>query len=298
MTAPLPDSPRTPEDEAPSAGVADEGPSPSLAVGVVTDEVSEDLEEALSMCRDWDIDRVELRQGAEGRFPNFTDAELRRVEAAIREGGEVTAVSPGILKGTVADTERLDRELEEILPRTIEAARRLDCSRVIVFGVRRAEEPPSDARARVLRCFERAAETAADAGMTIAIENEPGFWIDDPERSARLVEAVDHPALTLNWDPANLHWGGQRPTRAGFEAVRPHLGNLHVKDYTPNDPDVPWRPVGEGVTPWGDILTWIVEDTDLAHVTLETHYTPRIEASRKSLTALRRLIADAEHPRS
>jgi sugar phosphate isomerase/epimerase len=263
----------------------------------VTDEVSEELAEALAVSRDWGIDRFELRQGGKGRFPDFTDAEFRRVEAAIREGGEVTAVSPGILKGTVTDTERLDRELERVLPRTIEAARRLDCPRVIVFGLRRSEEPPSDARSRVLRCFERAAEMAAAAGMTVAIENEPGFWVDDPERSARLVEAVGHPSLTLNWDPANLHWGGQRPTRAGFEAIRPHLGNLHVKDYTPDDPDVPWRPVGEGITPWGDLLTWVVEDTELAHVTLETHCTPRIEASRKSLAALRRLLA-AERSRS
>jgi sugar phosphate isomerase/epimerase len=148
----------------------------------------------------------------------------------------------------------------------------------------------------VLKAFEAAAEAAAAAGMTVAVENEPGFWVDTPAASARLVDALGHPALRLNWDPANLHWGGQRPTREGFEAVRPLLGNLHVKDYTPDDADVPWRPVGEGVTPWEDILSWVAADGGLAHVTLETHCQPRIEASRKSLEALRRLIRAAEAP--
>ncbi len=272
--------------------------APPLAVGVVTDEVSMDVGEALDVSREWGIDHFELRGAEGGRFPDFRDEEIRCVEEALRDGTTITAVSPGILKGSLADTKRIDHELDEVLPRTLEAAQRLDCSHVIVFGLQRAEASDDAARAQVLRCFERAAEAAAAADMTVSIENEPDFWIDTPERSARIVEAVDHPALGLNWDPANLHWGGRRPTRSDFEFIRPHLTNLHVKDYTPVDPDVPWRPVGEGVTPWADLLQWVAADTDLSHVTLETHYTPRIEASRTSLTVLRRLLADTGSRRS
>jgi sugar phosphate isomerase/epimerase len=284
----------------PSAST-DSHPAPegsSLAVGVVTDEVSLDLAEALDVSRAWGIDRFELREGSEARFPDFTNAEVRRLEDALRNGASVTAVSPGILKGPPADADRLERELSDVLPRAVEQARRFECPRLVVFGFERGDAPPEDARLRVLRAFETAAEAAAEAGMTVAIENEPGFWIDTPEASARLVEAVGHPALRLNWDPANLHWGGQRPTREGFGAVRPHLDNLHVKDYTPDDPDVPWRPVGEGVTPWEDILSWVVAEAELDHVTLETHCQPRVEASRKSLEALRELIRAAEAPRA
>jgi len=269
-----------------------------LAVGVVTDEVSMDVGEALDVSREWGIDHFELRGAAGGRFPDYRVEEIRRVEEAVHDGATITAVSPGILKGSLADTKRIDHELGDVLPRTLEAARRLDCSHVIVFGLQRAESPGDAARTQVLRYFERAAEAVAAADMTVSIENEPDFWVDTPERSAQLVEAVDHPALGLNWDPANLHWGGRRPTRSDFESIRPHLMNLHVKDYTPDDPDVPWRPLGEGVTPWADLLRWVGADTDLSHVTLETHYTPRIEASRSSLTALRRLLADTGGRRS
>lgn len=270
----------------------------ALDIGVVTDEVSRDLAEALDVSREWGISRFELREGGDDRFPFFTDREVHLVDEAVRSGAQITAVSPGILKGTVDDQERLHRELEAVLPRAIERARRFECPRLVVFGLARHEEEPSSNRTRVMRTFERVAERAAAAGLTVAIENEPDFWIDRPGPAAALLDEIDHPALTLNWDPANQHWGGLRPDRRAFETIRPHISNVHVKDYTPDDPDVPWRPVGEGVTPWGEILSWIVEDTTLGHVTLETHCKPLVENSRASLDVLETLIAEATatHP--
>lgn len=265
----------------------------ALDIGVVTDEVSLDLAEAFEVSREWGLGRFELREGSEQRFPFFTDREVGLVDEVVRRGGQITAVSPGILKGPVADEERLARELEEILPRAIERARRFECPRLVVFGFRHYHGEPASNRIRVMQAFERVAECAAAADLTVAIENEPDFWIDRPESSAALLDEIDHPALTVNWDPANQHWGGLRPEREGFEALCTHISNVHAKDYTPDDPDVPWRPIGEGITPWDEILTWIIEDTSLDHVTLETHCEPLVENSRASLDVLQSLVADA-----
>ncbi len=264
-----------------------------LNIGVVTDEVSRHLPEALSLSRSWGLSRFELREGSAGRFPDFTDAEVRLLEDLIREGAQITAVSPGILKGAPADRDRLRRDLDQTLPRAIEQAVRLDAPVLVVFGFARQADNPSEHRVTVLRAFEQVAEAAAAAGLTVAIENEPNFWVDRPAETTALLDEIGHPALNVNWDPANLHWGGKRPGRADFETLRPYLANVHVKDYTPDDPDTPWRPVGEGITPWSDILRWVVNDTDLEHVTLETHCPPLIENSQASVRTLRRLIADA-----
>ena len=267
--------------------------SDKLDIGVVTDEVSRDLAEALEVSRSWGLSRFELREGRERRFPYFTDDEVRLVEAVVRDGAKITAVSPGILKGHVDDTAQLERELEEILPRAIERAVQFEAPLLVVFGFARYDGEPDANRVKAMRAFERVAEAASEAGLTVAIENEPNFWIDRPEAAAAMLGEIDHPALKINWDPANQHWGGQRPSREGFEALRPHIANVHAKDYTPDDPDVPWRPIGQGITPWDDILRWIATDTELAHVTLETHCQPLIENSRESLKVLRTLIEDA-----
>ena len=269
-------------------------PDRPLSIGVVTDEVSRVLPEALEIARSWGLDRFELREGGERRFPHLTRDEVAAVEAAIAGGARVTAVSPGIFKGAADDESAIRRALDDTLPRAIELAARFDCPLIIAFGFERHEGETDRSRVRAMRAFEEAAIQAADAGMAIAVENEPDFWVDRPEPAAAMLREIDHPALRLNWDPANLHWGGHRPTHADFEAVRPFLANLHVKDYLPSRPEAPWAPIGEGVTPWDEIFPWIVAESDLEHVTLETHCVPLVESSERSLDAMRRLLTEAE----
>lgn len=265
----------------------------TVDVGIVTDEVAARLEEALTVGRSWGLTRFELREGGDGRFPLFTLAEVQLVEQVIREGSRITAVSPGILKGHVEDEARLHKELDGTLPRALEMAVRFGCPVLIVFGFERYDGEPEANRVRVLRAFERAAEAATDAGLVVAVENEPDFWVDQPAATAALFDEIGHPALKANWDPANLHWGGTLPTYEGFQQLAPYLANLHVKDYYPDDPQTPWRPVGQGRTPWPEIIHWVVQDTSLEHVTLETHCAPLQASSAASVDAVRRFVEDA-----
>jgi sugar phosphate isomerase/epimerase len=267
----------------------DQPPRP-LDVGVVTDEVSNDLAEALDLGAAWGITRFELREGAERRFPFFRPDEVRRVEDAIRRGGRVTAVSPGLFKGAADDEARLRAELEDTLPRSLELAVRFACPVLIVFGFARYEGEPAENRRRARRALARAADAAAAAGLVVAIENEPDFWVDRPRETAALLAEVGHPALRANWDPANLQWGGCTPSHDDFAVLRPFVANVHVKDYAPSNPARPWPPVGQGEMAWPEMLRWIAAETDLAHVTLETHCLPKVESSRQSLEALRSMV--------
>lgn len=265
----------------------------TIDIGVVTDEVARDLAEALEASAALGLRLFELREGGTRRFPYFSREEVALVEAALGVGARITAVSPGLFKGAAADVARLRHETEEILPRAIDLALRLECPLLILFGFERYDGEPERGRLDAMRAFERAAERAAAAGMTVALENEPNFWIDRPTAAAALLDEIGHPSLRLNWDPANLHWGGRRPTYEDFLAVRPHLANLHVKDYQAGRPEAPWFPLGEGTTPWDEILAWVAAESTLPHVTLETHCEPLLESTRRSLEHLRPLVAEA-----
>lgn len=260
-------------------------------IGVITDEVSRNLEEALAASTAWGLSRFELREGSERRFPYFTAEEVRLVEGAMRRGAQITAVSPGILKGHANDEATVRNELENTLRRAIDRAGQFESPLLIVFGFERYEDEPDGNRVRVLKAFEQVAEAVADAGMIAAIENEPNFWIDRPEEIVSLLEELGHPALKINWDPANLRWGGQEPTHEGFEMLKPYIANVHVKDYTPGNPDAPWVPVGQGVLDWETILGWIIEESDLRHATMETHCVPLLEKSRESLDRIEEIVA-------
>ena len=264
----------------------------SFPIGVVTDEISRSLPEALDIARSWGLSRFELREGSVRRFPQFTPEEISTLDVVLAEGARITAVSPGILKNHVDDAAATKAALTDTLPRTIELAARFACPLIIVFGFEKADAEDPSNRTTAMRAFERAATMAADAGMRVAIENEPNFWVDRSGPAADMLAEIGHPALALNWDPANLHWGGHLPTQEDVELVRPHLANLHVKDYAPSRPEAPWFPVGQGETPWADLFSWVLSgDHSLEHVTLETHCEPLVESSRQSLEGMRRLLS-------
>ena len=259
-------------------------------IGIVTDEIARDLEDALETARGWGLRRLELREGSAGRFPFFTPAETALVERAVQDGALVTAVSPGLFKGAAGDEARLRTELDEVLPRAVEKALRFGRPLLIVFGFERYAGEPAGDRVRVLRAFERVAERADARGLQVVVENEPNFWVDTPAETVALLQELDHPALGVNWDPANLVWGGHVPTREDFDRIRPFLRNLHVKDCDPKNAAAPWTPVGRGRVPWAELIPWIVGETDLTHATLETHAVPLKAASEESLETLRELI--------
>ena len=265
-----------------------------LEIGVVSDEISRDLGESLDLCREWGLNRIELREGSEARFPALTSTEFGCLERALSDGFRVTAVSPGIFKGRADDESQIRREYENALPKSIDLALQFGCPIIISFGFEKYAGESERNRARAMRAFERAAERAWHDGLILAIENEPNFWVDDPADEADMIEEIGHPALKANWDPANSHWGGRIPDRAGFDALRRHIVNVHVKDFTPNDPVVPWRPVGSGETPWEEFLPWVADGTEVEHVTIETHAEPLVENTRESLVALRKLLSHSE----
>lgn len=260
-----------------------------LDIGIVSDEISRDLGEALEIAGGWDIHTFELREGGRGRFPAFTAEEISIVDHAMQAGARISAVSPGIFKGHVAEEGDRRREIESVFPKAIELAQRFACETIIAFSFDHCDDSPAH-RLLVLRAFEQIAEMAAQANVLVAFENEPQFWIDRPEKTVALLEEIGHPALRINWDPANLHWSGQKPDKEAFEILKPYLINLHVKDFTPEDEEVPWRPLGDGIVPWKTLLPVIAQSGIFQHLTVETHCEPLIENSARSIDHLRNLL--------
>ncbi len=266
-----------------------------IQIGFVTDEVSRDIVRSLSLCDSWGVNRFELREGRSRRFPFFDGDEVAAVHRAIERGAKITAVSPGVFKSPIEDAAAIETDLIEKIPRALRRAKEFGCSRMIIFGFE-MKDKNSESRAKIIDVLKRTCVLAQEAGVTLAVENEPNFWFDGAQDCVDFIEEIDNPYLRLNWDPANSHWGGHIPTRTEFETVRPYMVNLHVKDYQPNDPAMPWRPVGEGVTPWEDILGWVYEARqdgfDLNHVTIETHYVPGEEGSKRSLDRVRLILGE------
>jgi len=287
-----------------------------VKVAVVTDEVSADLESALELAAQWNLRAVELRGVGEGRVPLVSPYWRRRIVDLVRAWElEVVALSPGLFKiplpEPIPDAHRVLRwqDAEEVsrvarqeellalhrgalLDQTIELAQQLGARLVVAFsflkphGASFAQCP--DAVVALLR---EAAERVHRAGLQLALENEHVCWADTGQHAAELTHRVDHPALGINWDPANAFFAEETPYPDGYRAVASRVLHVHFKDAVR-------RPEGhvyavEGEIDWPGQIRALARDGYGGHVSVETHCVPKIASAAAGLVRLRTLLAEA-----
>ena len=263
-----------------------------LALGIVSDEISPDFSEAVRYGNAWGISLYELRVLKSGRVPQVDPAELDEIQKLITQHHcIISALSPGIFKHPLSKKHDLEQELTEVLPRTLDLAGRFNSRFVIVFGFRREADEPAENRKWATDFLRRAAERAARDGITVAVENEPGFWCDSGANTAQIIEAANIPSLRANWDPCNGYGTAEIPFPDGYEAIKHLIANVHVKD-TKRGSLIECVPVGEGAIDWKGQLHALVRDSIVKHVTLETHCLPLVENSKRNVETLRSYLAE------
>jgi sugar phosphate isomerase/epimerase len=263
-----------------------------MRIGIVTDEISTDAREAIRLGTSWGLKDYELRVIGDTRVPAITSTIVEELLRLKEEFGiRYTALSPGVFKGRITDSALLQNELNATLPETFRLANSLDTKMIIVFGFQKSPGETATEK-QVVEAFAEAAELARRNGFILAIENEPGFWCDTGANTARILAAVNSPALRANWDPGNAFGTDETPYPDGYHAIKKWIANVHVKD-TIRGALLECVPVGEGKIDWVGQLQALSRDQLVDHVTIETHCHPLIENSKKNVEAMRRILAMA-----
>ncbi len=129
---------------------------------------------------------------------------------------------------------------------------------------------PGQMMAATIQDLAMVAPLAADLGIVVVLENHEDFT--GPEL-ARIVQAVDHPALKILYDYGNSQMVLEDP-EAALEAVLPHVHSVHFKDHVMVRAEHAGRltvagvPVGEGFLPL-DRITRRLLDQGLRRFTFE-----------------------------
>ncbi len=287
-----------------------------MKVSIVTDEVSSDVETALEVIRSWGVEAVELRGIGEQRYPQVSDYWTYRLPQLLDEFGlKVVAISPGLFQtpppgrprrpmafnrgGDMRivrdelDTEaRRQRDLDQLLPSSIEAALRLGAESIICFSFfSRSDhtegDPVPDEAVQVMRY---AAEKVAAAGLRLNVEvSEPSL------RCADLVRRVNHPSFGVNWDPGAAFMGGEdAPFPDGYAQLRPHVRHVHFKDVRHNPATREREVVVDGVIDWPGGLRALRDDGFDGWISVETHRRPKVDSTFRMLRRLQSLLAQTE----
>lgn len=263
-----------------------------MRIGFVTDEISPDIKEAIEIGVSWQIKDYEIRVVGNNRIPHISEADIQQIiDLKNKHNLQITALSPGTFKNGLSDTQQIEHEINEVLPKTFRLAKLFDSKMVIVFGIKRAEGDLPENEEKVIAIFQQVAKMAQNEGLTVAVENEPGFWCDSGSGTARILEKVNSPYFKANWDPANAAGTTETPFPDGYETLKKWIVNVHIKD-TKKSALLKCFPVGEGIIDWPGQIKALLKDKPVEHVTIETHCLPLVEKSKHNLKVIRKLLQE------
>ena len=294
-----------------------------LNLGVCTNEVHPDLETALRFARDEGIHNVELLEFWGKPVTEMSGDEIERAREMLeRFGMHVRVVLSESLygvvlghveRGKVGKDAAFKKDLE-LLQAGIRVAKRLGAPVVGAFAFRRdtmvrrgnpsprlhnGGELPEEMLTKVVEGLRIASQRAADAGLLLGLENVRSCWANTGFNTGKVIRAVDHPAIKAIWDPANDYVSGGVPYPDGYDAVKPFIVDVHVKDARVVDNATgltAWEAVGRGEVDYINQFRALRRDGYTGTLSLETHWSPPeegggdsdgIAASRTSLAGIR-----------
>jgi L-ribulose-5-phosphate 3-epimerase len=276
-----------------------------VRLSVITDEISQDLDYALEVCRDLGVRTVELRAIGGANVVSHDPSSLQRVKTSLENKNfDVCAISSPFLKchlhgngtprGAMHSASPASREVQwDVLERALNVARLLGAPVVRAFSFWRVADPAS-VRGEVVQALTQAVERTQQAGIELGLENEHECNVATGAEAGWVLDRVPSPSFGLIWDPGNEAMLGSTPFPAGYSHVRGRVSHVHLKDV---DDEGNWTKVGTGTIDYLGQLSALAEDGYAGALSLETHYEapgggPE-GATRESVAAIRALCERA-----
>ena len=262
-------------------------------LGVITDEISEDLDTALDVCAELGIKHIELRSVWNTSIVEHDDATVLNIADTIwSRGFSVCGIASPFLKchiagdgeavGKTHSASTTDRHKQwSILSRSLEIAIRLDSPLVRAFSFWRVDDPQS-VRDEVLEVLLQATQRVRSAGLLLGLENEYSCNIATGQEAAWYLERIPDETFGLIWDPGNTAALGVAPIPGDFMAVRDRIHHVHIKDAIRLGEPAEFTTIGEGIIGYEEQFRLLAADDYDGVISLETHFDRN--GSRKAAT--------------
>jgi sugar phosphate isomerase/epimerase len=132
---------------------------------------------------------------------------------------------------------------------------------------------------------------AAQRGVRLAFEPEPGMFIDTMSRFAELFSRVAHDSFGLTLDVGHLHCLGETPIADHIKRWRNELWNVHIEDMCRGVHD--HLMFGEGEIDFDEVLGALkaIGYASGVHVELSRHSHDAVETARRALAFLQAHLA-------
>lgn len=179
----------------------------------------------------------------------------------------------------------------DFLARCVDVAAELGADGVSFWsGAPSDDVPHSELMRRLVEGCRRVADRAAEKGVRLAFEPEPGMLVDTMDRFAELHARVSHPAFGLTADVGHLVCNGELPVSRHLREWRHALWNIHIEDMRRGVHD--HILFGEGEVDFADVFAGLREAnySGGVYVELSRHSHDAVNTARKAKAFLDRWV--------
>jgi 3-dehydroshikimate dehydratase len=251
-----------------------------IRLSAFADEISDDLDEQIAVLHSENIHFLDLRGVWGTNVLDLTDQQAIEIKQAL-DAHHIGIAAIGSPIGKVPIDSPFNQHLQR-LERAFRLAQFFHTPFIRIFsfypptasvsgasGVgAKAFPDPGGWRDEVLRRLGEMTALARDAGIILLHENEKDIYGDTTARCLDLLQNNDNAHFQAILDPANFIQCGQTPYPDAYEALRPWLRYIHVKDARPDGSVVA---AGEGAARWPELLQHLRRDGYEGFFSLEPH---------------------------
>jgi len=265
-------------------------------LGVITDEISRDVEKAIKVAESLELDCIELRQCWNKNVKDLADSDLRRIRRLAKNSGlEIACIASPFFKCHLTIETEVMEHLR-FLNRLIEITKFFDAELLRGFAfwtVQNKDEYWDD----VIELLKEPVDRCRSEGVIYALENEAATFVATGADAEKVVKSIRSRGLGVTWDPGNAYCAGEKPYPDGYLKIKDYMVHMHVKDAVKDERSGKYRfvAVGSGEIDYRGHLEALVRDGFDGCLSIETHY--RLpndgEAStRETVEGLRRILTE------
>ena len=277
-----------------------------MKLSCFTDEISQDLEHALDVMREYGVEGAELRGIWDKNIGSLADAEANEAKKLLDDKGiACSCIGSPLLKCELYKSggEKIMQETREqqakLLERCIRMAEIFETDVIRVFSFWERGDMTPEVEDAIVQALAEMAEAAAKTGKILALEGEPSCYVRTSAEIARILDRLNFPNMKAAWDPSNGFCVGEAlPYPEGYELLRNRIAHIHIKDCMRLlNGSVRLAVIGEGEIDYAGLFAALLRDGYKGYVSLETHYTPLggtpEDGTRLFLLGLRHLVDNA-----
>ncbi len=249
-------------------------------LGVITDEVTQDIFEAAAFCKKHGLKCMEVRS-VNNRSPfDYTDEDVEQIIAAAKEYDlEVSAISSPVFKCEYNDEEAIKANIAGFEKCAI-MANKMGAKYIRGFDFWN-KDVPVEVRATMYGDIIALCEKY---DVYCALESDPAIHSSTPHKLAELLLAINNPRIKALFDPGNEIWVTGKTSEDAYDKLKPcGIVNMHVKDGINTNGHTDGVKVGAGVADFVGIFKKLIRDGYSGAVMLETHYRKNVELTEEQL---------------